>query len=48
VMSSPCPGQQCVSMGWVGTAGDAIVCVPSGVYVRLDPEEGSGVDAVTY
>jgi hypothetical protein len=48
VESSPCPGQHCVHMEWARTGGDAIVCVPSGVCVRLDPPPEGGVDAVTY
>ncbi len=50
VVSSPCPGQHCVMRGWVSTSGDAVICVPSEVYVRVNPS-GSGtgeVDAVTY
>jgi len=50
IVSSPCPGQHCVMRGWVSTSGDAVVCVPSEVYVRINPSgsEAGDIDAITY
>jgi hypothetical protein len=46
IAQSPCPHQICVRSGWIGQAGQMIVCVPNGVLVRV---EGKGeVDGVTW
>lgn len=46
VRSSPCPDQICRRMGPISHAGEAIVCVPNHVSVRID---GQGkTDAVSY
>jgi hypothetical protein len=42
VTASPCPDQLCVHQGAVSRLGSAVVCVPSGVSVRL----GGGDDAL--
>lgn len=49
IVSSPCPGQDCVRQGWLSTGGDMAICVPSGVFIHL--EAGSAEDspdAVSY
>ena len=50
IVDSPCPGQDCVTQGWISTPGAPLVCIPSGVYVLLEAsgEDGAGVDAVSY
>lgn len=51
IARSPCPGQDCVRAGWLESAGDMSVCMPSGVLARILPEPGAGdhaPDAVTY
>jgi hypothetical protein len=42
VIASPCPDQLCVHQGAVSRSGAAIVCVPSGIAVRI----GGGDDAL--
>lgn len=50
IASSPCPGQDCVRTGWLKDPGQAAVCMPSEVMVRLESRDGSGSapDVVTY
>jgi len=36
VTSSPCPNHICVRRGWLAAVGDAAVCVPNRVAVRLE------------
>jgi hypothetical protein len=45
VVSSPCPDQLCVHQGSVSRAGAAVVCVPSGVTLRIGGDDGA-LDAV--
>lgn len=45
VLSSPCPRQLCRHEGWVGSAGQLLVCVPNGVVIRLPGRRAGGVDA---
>lgn len=45
VLTSPCPDQLCVHQGSVSRPGAAIVCVPSGVTVRIGGGDGA-LDAV--
>jgi len=47
IESSPCAGKHCVHRGWLGSDGDCAVCLPSGVWLRLESDAPS-VDAVTY
>ena len=35
ITSSNCPGEDCVTSGWIGRAGRSIVCLPNGVEVRV-------------
>ncbi len=46
VISSPCPLKLCRRAGWIGAAGEMIVCLPNEVVVRL-PGRRRGVDAVS-
>lgn len=47
---SPCRGQDCVRRGWISTPGDASICIPSVVLVRIDQVEDSSdrIDAITF
>ena len=45
IISSDCPGGDCVHSGWAGEAGRAIVCLPNRTEVRLVGVTG-GVDMV--
>jgi hypothetical protein len=45
---SPCPGQQCVNTGWISVSGEASVCAPSAVWIRLEGGDGEAPDAVSY
>jgi len=50
ISESPCPGQDCVRKGWLTSAGDLAICVPSGVFICIEHEssEDHPPDAVTY
>lgn len=50
ISESPCPGQDCVRKGWLTSAGDLAICVPSGVFICVESEssEGDSPDAITY
>lgn len=45
IVSSPCPHGVCVATGAISEPGEAAVCVPNGVVVRIASE--SGPDATT-
>ena len=48
IESSPCPGQQCVRRGWLERAGGSSACLPSGVWIEVEPAPGeTAPDAVT-
>lgn len=47
VSSSDCPDKSCVRMGAIGKGGRSfIACVPAGVYITCEGDEGDGPDAV--
>ncbi len=46
VASSNCPDHVCVRSGAIAGAGEAIVCIPNGVTVRIGGERSDGLDAV--
>ena len=46
VLSSPCPQKLCQRAGWIGSAGEMVVCLPNEVVVRL-PGRRPGVDALS-
>jgi len=50
IAESPCRGQDCVRRGWISTPGDASICIPSVVLVRIDQVEDSSnrIDATTF
>ena len=50
ISESPCPGQDCVRKGWLTSAGDLAICVPSGVFICVESisSEGDSPDAITY
>ena len=45
VTQSNCPGEDCVSCGWLGSGGRSIVCLPNGLEIRV-VAENSDVDFV--
>lgn len=45
VIRSDCPGEDCVSCGWLGNTGRSIVCLPNGLEIRV-VAENSDVDFV--
>lgn len=47
ILSSPCPLKLCQRAGWIGSAGEMIVCLPNEVVVRLPGKGPGGVDAVS-
>ena len=47
ITTSTCPGSDCVHSGWAHRAGQAIICLPNRVEIRLIGTAGSGdIDAV--
>jgi hypothetical protein len=47
ILSSPCPLKICQRAGWIGTAGEMLVCLPNEVVVRLPAGPAGGLDAVS-
>ncbi len=47
VLSSPCPRQACRHGGWIGAAGEMLVCLPNEVVIRLSGQRAGTTDAVT-
>jgi len=45
VTQSDCPGEDCVSCGWLDSAGRSIVCLPNGLEIRV-VAENADVDFV--
>lgn len=35
VISSDCPGGDCIHSGWIGTSGRSIVCLPNRMEIRI-------------
>ena len=35
VIRSDCPGEDCVSCGWIGGSGRSVVCLPNGLEIRV-------------
>ena len=46
VLSSPCPRQACRHGGWIGAAGEMIVCLPNQIVIRLPGQRAGAIDAV--
>lgn len=46
VISSPCPRQACRHGGWIGAAGEMLVCLPNEVVIRLAGQRAGAIDAV--
>lgn len=44
VTHSDCPGGDCVRSGWIGSAGQAVICLPNRVELRVVGTSGDGVD----
>lgn len=47
MLDSPCPDKTCVRMGWIGTVGQTVVCIPNQVVITV-AGEAEGFDAVSY
>jgi hypothetical protein len=47
VLSSSCPLKLCQRAGWIGAAGEMIVCLPNEVVVRLSGRPPRGIDALS-
>jgi hypothetical protein len=47
VVEADCPNRICQRMGRRNTEGDAIVCVPNGLVVKIGGREGGKVRAIT-
>ncbi len=48
MVSSECRDKICIGMGWTGTSGRSIVCLPNRVIIRVTGGRGpGGVDTVT-
>jgi hypothetical protein len=47
ILSSPCPLKICQRAGWIGTAGEMLVCLPNEVAVRLPGRPPGLVDALS-
>jgi len=46
VLSSPCPQQACIQSGWIGVAGELLVCLPNEIVLRLPGQRAGAIDAV--
>ena len=46
VLSSPCPRQACRHGGWIGAAGEMLVCLPNEVVIRIPGPRAGAIDAV--
>lgn len=46
VLSSPCPRQACRHGGWIGAAGEMLVCLPNEVVIRIPGARPGAPDAV--
>jgi hypothetical protein len=47
IISSPCPLKICQRAGWIGAAGEMLVCLPNEVVVRLPDGPAGDLDAVS-
>lgn len=46
VLSSPCPRQACRHGGWIGAAGELLVCLPNEIVIRIPGQRAGATDAV--
>jgi len=46
VLASPCPRQACRHGGWIGGAGEVLVCLPNEVVIRIPGQRPGAIDAV--
>ena len=47
VVAAPCRHQVCIRRGWIDAAGEAVVCVPNQLVLRLYGGRGRPFDGVT-
>lgn len=45
IQEAPCPGQVCVSQGWISHPGQSVICIPGEILIRI--EGAAPLDAVT-
>ena len=48
ILSSPCPGGQCMQTGWLAGAGECSACMPSEVWITVEGGPFGAPDAVTH
>ena len=46
ILTSDCPGADCVHSGWIKESGRSIVCLPNRVEIRIEGERNSEVDFI--
>lgn len=46
MLTSPCPQQICVHMGWISKPHSSVVCVPNRVMIQI-PADHDSLDAIT-
>lgn len=46
VLSSDCPDKSCVHQGKIDRVGEAVICVPAGVVLRIRGEGGNEEDVI--
>ncbi len=47
VIEVHCPGRTCVKMGPIHRSGEALICVPNGVVIKIGGKSNSDLDATT-
>ena len=47
IEETPCPHQLCKKMGHISKAGETLVCIPNKVFIIIEGDSPSDVDAVT-
>jgi len=47
ISESSCPLKICVKTGWINKPGEAIICVPNRIVIRIEGEKRGKSDAIT-
>lgn len=47
MVESPCPDKICIGMGWISHPGEAIVCLPNRVVIRVIGSDKLDLDGVS-
>ncbi len=45
---SPCPNKNCVQSGKISEPGSWAACLPNDVFIRIDSDDASDIDALAY